>query len=180
MTEVVVRLARDEADVEAARGICREWFDWHWENYPLDWPRKGDPDWLTEVRHPMDPDVFQTVIEDLPERHGRPDGGIIIAFLDGIPRGVVMYNAARPGVAEFHRMFVSVAARGHGLGRKLLEAMFEQMVADGYTHVFFSSAKFLTQARAMYRTAGFVDVAHPEDFPDAWRDKVYFMERSLV
>jgi hypothetical protein len=53
------------------------------------------------------------------------------------------------------------------------------MVADGYERVFFSSATFLTHARAMYRKAGFVDMPHPRGFPDAWRDKVYFMERSL-
>lgn len=58
--------------------------------------------------------------------------------------------------------------------------MFKQMVADGYKRVLFSSAAFLPHARVMYSDAGFVDMAHPEGFPSAWRDKVYFMERSLV
>lgn len=180
MSEILVRLARDDADIEAARKLCQEWLDWHWENYPTDWPTQADPDWLTEVAHPMDPENFQAILEDLPQRHQRPGGGILIASVNGNPAGCVMYNVASPGVAEFHRMFVSVKDRGNGLGQKLLESMFAQMVADGYTRVFFSSATFLTHARAMYRSAGFVDMAHPEGFPDAWRDKVYFMERSLV
>ncbi len=179
MAEILVRLAHDEADIEAARKLCWEWYDWHWENYPADWPRKGGADWLTEVKHPLDSDVFREVVDNLPNLHKRPNGGILVAYLDGAPAGVVMYNEAGPAAAEFHRMFVTVAARGHRLGQRLLEAMFEQMVADGYERVFFSSAAFLKHARAMYRNAGFTDMPHPEDFPEAWRDRVYFMERAL-
>jgi GNAT superfamily N-acetyltransferase len=128
----------------------------------------------------MSPKIFQTILKELPERHERPGGGILVAYLDGRPSGCVMYNGAGPGAAEFHRMFVRVEARGNRLGQKLLHSMFAQMVADGYTRVFFASAAFLTHARAMYSDAGFVDMPHPEGFPRAWRDKVYFMERALV
>ena len=77
-------------------------------------------------------------------------------------------------------MFVSPAGRSHGLGRKMLDQLFEHMIADGYTRVFFSSATFLTRARAMYERAGFVTMQQPADFPVIWRDKVYFMERTLA
>lgn len=173
MTEILVRLARDDDEINAARALCREWLEWHWENYPTDWPP-------TDADHPMDPKRFQTILEDLPQLHKRPRGGILVGSVDGNPAGCVMYSEASPGVAEFKRMFVSVAGRGNGLGRKLLDRMFEQMAADGYEKVFFSSATFLTHARAMYRSAGFVDMPYPLGFPDAWRDKVYFMERSLA
>lgn len=172
MTETSVRLARDDDDIEAARTLCLEWLDWHWKHYPPDWPMGVD--------HPMDPEKFKAILEDLPTRHRRPAGGILIALVDGKPAGCVMYSEAGPGVAEFHRMFVSESGRGYGLGRQLLDHMFEQMVADRYDRVFFSSAAFLTHARAMYENAGFVPMPHPQGFPDAWRDKVYFMERSLV
>lgn len=172
MTEILVRMARDENDIEAARGLCEEWLDWHWKNYPTDWPTGAD--------HPMDPEKFKAILGVLPEMHKRPQGGILVAFVNGIPAGCVMYGQAGPGVAEFKRMFVSVAGRGNGLGRKLLEVMFEQMAADGYESVFFSSARFLTHARAMYESAGFADMPHPQGFPEVWRDKVYFMKRSLV
>jgi GNAT superfamily N-acetyltransferase len=172
MTEILMRLARDDDEIDSARALCQEWLDWHWENYPNDWPTGTD--------HPMDPEKFQTTLKNLPQLHRRPQGGILIASVDGNPVGCVMYSEASPGIAEFKRMFVSVAGRGKGIGRKLLDRMFEQMVADGYEKVFFSSAIFLTHAREMYRNAGFVDIPHPEGFPDVWRDKVYFMERSLV
>lgn len=172
MTEISVWLSGDEADIKAARALCRDWLEWHWKNYPVDWRPKG-PD------HPMDPDNFQGIIDALPELHARPQGGILIASINGKPAGCVMYNKASPGVAVFNRMFVSEASRGHGLGRLMLERMFEQMISDGYEKVMFSSAKFLTHARAMYESAGFVDMPTPKDFPDEWRKYVYFMERSL-
>ena len=172
MTRVSVRLASSEEDIQTARTLCREWLDWHWDNYPADWP-KGDD-------HPMDPVGFQKILSYLPNLHKRPLGGILIASVDGKPCGCVMYNQASAGVAEFKRMFVSAEGRGHGLGRKMLGQMFEQMATDGYTRVFFSSATFLTHARKMYVNAGFLPMSHPADFPDDWRDKVYFMERSLT
>ncbi len=180
MTDIQVQLARDDTDFVAARTLCKEWLDWHWENYPPDWPTKADADWLTEVQHPMDRENFQKTVSNLAVLHKRPRGGILLAKVNGKASGCVMWNEASRGVAEFHRMFVSVDGRGKGLGRKLLNSMFTQMAADGYKHVFFSSAIFLTHARTMYREAGFVDMAHPQSFPEAWRDKVYFMERSLV
>jgi len=172
LPDIMVRMAGDDADIEAARALCREWLEWHWENYPVDWRPKG-PD------HPMDPKKFQAIIDALPELHARPRGGIFIASANGKPAGCVMYSEAGPGVAEFKRMFVNERGRGFGLGRLLLETMFEQMISDGYKKVVFSSATFLTHARTMYRNAGFVDMPHPAGFPDEWRKFVYFMERSL-
>ena len=172
MTEIAIRLASNAADIEVARALCREWLDWHWENYPSDWPRGDD--------HPMDPVRFETTLKNLPDLHERPLGGILIASIDGEPMGCVMYSEASPDTAEFNRMFVRPVGRGHSLGRSLLDHMFEQMAADGYTRVFYSSAAFLTHARAMYEKAGFIPMPHPAGFPDTWRDKVYFMERSLV
>ena len=172
LTEIEVRLAADQRDYDAARNLCREWLDWHWKHYPADWSRGAD--------HPMDPTSFMAVVRDLPELHRRPDGGILVAWLNGAPVGCVMYRMASPNVAEFNRMFVSETGRGKGIGVALLNHLFKQLVADGYESVFFSSATFLTHARAMYENAGFVPMSHPQGFPEQWRDKVYFMERSLA
>jgi len=90
-----------------------------------------------------------------------------------------MYNEQSAGVAEFNRMFVTVAGRGHGLGRLLLDKMFAQMIEDGYQKAVFSSAAFLTHAKVMYQAAGFSNAPHPEGFPDEWKPYVYFMERTL-
>ena len=172
MAVVSIRLADNAGDYDVARALCREWLDWHWKHYPSDWPTGPD--------HPMDPDAFEAVLRALPELHGRPGGGVLIGSVDGEDTGCVMYHKADVGVAEFNRMFVSERGRGHGLGALMLEDMLQRMIADGYQKVFFSSAAFLTHARAMYERAGFTSMAFPSGFPDEWRDRVYFMERSLI
>ena len=171
MPEISVHIASKKSDFEAARGLCREWLDWHWNEYPDDWPLEGNP---------MAHDKFESIVRDLERLHARPGGAILIASVDGKPVGCVMYNEAQPGVAVFNRMFVSEVGRGCGLGQLMLERMFEQMSVDGYEKVFFSSAKFLTHAKAMYEAAGFTSSPHPVGFPAEWRDRVYFMERSLA
>lgn len=174
MSGVTIRMAEDAADIQVAQALSREWLDWHWRHYPSDWPRGAD--------HPMDRDKFETILEQLPTLHERPRGGIIIGSVNEQPVGCVMYHEAGEdaGVAEFKRMFVSENGRGYGLGRLMLEYMFEQLIADGYRNVFFSSATFLTHARAMYEAAGFTSIPHPAGFPEEMRERVYFMERDLA
>lgn len=172
LANVSIRMAEDSGDLDAARALCREWLDWHWRHYPPDGPKGPD--------HPMDPARFAAILRDLPLLHARPRGGILIASLDGQSVGCLMYSEAEPGVAVFNRVFVSERGRGHGIGRLMLEAMFEQQKADGYHRVFFSSATFLTHAKAMYQTSGFSEMPHPESFPKEWRHFVYFMQRSLL
>ena len=171
MTGVSIRMAKSAGDFDVARGLCREWLDWHWRNYPSDWPTGAD--------HPMDPQNFEAVLRDLPKLHARPHGAVLIGAVNGLDAGCVMYHQAEADVAEFKRMFVSERGRGHGLGRKMLEDMFDRMIADGYRKVVFSSATFLTHARAMYERAGFTSIPNPPVLPDEWRDRVYFMQRSL-
>jgi len=170
MTEISIRMAEDDDDYEVARGLCREWLEWHWNAYPEDWPVEGNP---------MDPEKFEVTLNDLPNLHARPRGAILIASADGRPAGCVMYNEAEADVAVFNSMFVNEGDRGHGIGRLMLERMFEEMTADGYRKVMFSSATFLIHARKMYEGVGFSGIPHPQNFPDGWRRYVYFMERQL-
>jgi len=166
----MVRLASCNADIEEARALCRQWLTWHWDNYPADWPTEGNP---------MDPAGYEAVLRDLATLHARPLGAILIASLGGQPVGCVMYSQASPGVAELNRMFVNNAGRGQGIGRRLLDAMMDQMIQDGYRKAIFSSAHFLTHAKAMYAAAGFTEIPTPKGFPDLWAAYVYFMERDL-
>ncbi|WP_299146366.1 GNAT family N-acetyltransferase [uncultured Tateyamaria sp.] len=167
---ISIKLASNDADLAAARALCLEWLDWHWENYPSDWPVDGNP---------MERGRFQDILDDLPTLHARPGGGIFLATMGEHPVGCVMYAPETTGTAEFNRMFVSEAGRGQGIGRLLLDAMCDQMGKDGYDKAVFSSAVFLTHAKAMYEAAGFADMPHPSGFPEEWKPYVYFMERPL-
>ena len=169
--EISIQMASTNAEIDQVRGLCRQWLDLHWQNFPTDWPTSGKG---------MEPDHFNAVLENLSELHSRPRGAIFLALLGDQSVGCVMYGEASPGVAEFNRMFVNEAGRGRGIGRLLLDRMIDQMIQDGYGKVVFSSANFLKHAKAMYQAAGFVDVPHPERFPSEWKPYIYFLERSLT
>jgi len=171
VADIRVRMAETDTDLDLARALCRDWLDWHWKAFPEDGPRVGNP---------MDPIAFEDTIDRLPQIHARPRGAILLAEVDDHPAGCVMYHEAGPDMAEIKRLFVNENGRGHGLGRLLLERMFDAMIEDGYGTVMFSSARFLTHARRLYESVGFRDIPHPAGFPDKHRDFVYFMERPLI
>ena len=165
-----IRLADTEADFDEARALGRTYLAWLLKTYP-------------EQREPIlafyDPVDYEQTLAELPVVHARPKGAVLLADLGGTAVGCVMYLEMQPGTAEVMRLFVDEAGRGHGLGRKLLEAMFDQMRRDGYQKVRFMSAHFLTHARKLYETVGFQYMPLPDDYPDEYRDLDYFMERSL-
>lgn len=171
MPAITVRMAETEADFAAARCLCAEWLDWHWQNFPAGGPREGNP---------LDPATFQVVIDTLEQIHARPRGAVLLAEVDGQARGCVMYHEAGATTAEVKCLFVNESGRGHGLGRLLLEKMFSSMAEDGYKDVMFSSARFLTHARRLYESVGFRDMASPEGLPDEIARFIYFMERPLA
>ena len=165
-----IRLADTEADFDEARALGRSWVDWLLKVYP-------------EMRGPIlayfEPVEYEQTLAALPVVHARPKGAVLLADLGGPAVGCVMYLELEPGIAEVKRLFVDEAGRGHGLGRKLLEAMFDQMRGDGYQKVRFMSSHFLTHARKLYESVGFQDMPMPDDYLDEYRHLDYFMERLL-
>jgi GNAT superfamily N-acetyltransferase len=167
---ISIRRAETDDDVEAVRSLCRAWPEWQLKIYP---------DLREVILNKFEPVAYGRLLADLPQIHARPKGAMMLAHLDGRAVGCVMHDEMAPGVAEVKRLFVDEGGRGHGLGRALLNAMFAQMRSDGYAVARFSSARFLTHARRLYESAGFVDIAQPDDLPASLRDVVYFMERPL-
>ena len=62
------------------------------------------------------------------------------------------------GVAEIQRMYVRPAARGRGVGRRMLERLLSQARTLGVETVRLESLAFLAEAHALYRSTGFADV----------------------
>ena len=78
------------------------------------------------------------------------------------------------GGYEVAKMTVSEAMRGTGLGRKLMDRCIEAGSEDGAWRLYLETNSGLAPALALYRAAGFVDLA-PRDTPYARAD--VFMER---
>ena len=103
-----------------------------------------------------------------------PPGGLfLVASLHGEPVGCggVRFHDGAP--AYIKRMWVSPAVRGLGLGRRLLAELEGRAVARHASAVQLETNRTLGEAIAMYRSAGYQEVAPFNDEPYAhhWFEK---------
>jgi DNA-binding MarR family transcriptional regulator/GNAT superfamily N-acetyltransferase len=119
----------------------------------------------------FDPSVGATA---QPHEVRPPAGRFFVAYLHGeaIGCGAVKHHADAP--AELKRMWIAPAARGLGLGRRLLETLEACAVAGGARVAHIETSAVLTEALALYRSAGWVEVPpfNDEPFADHWFAKV--------
>lgn len=96
-----------------------------------------------------------------------PNGAMLLVRLDGEPVGIGGIRHLDTPTPEVKSMYVSPAARGTGLGPKLLAAL-EGIAADrGCTAVRLDTSDHLTAAIALYRRAGYVETPAYNDNPHA-------------
>src|SRR5262249_27375160 len=102
-----------------------------------------------------------------PEQLRPPVGLFVVARLRDRPVGcgALKFHGRRP--AELKRMWVAPDARGLGLGRRLL-AELEQLAREhGVRMLRLETNRNLTEAIALYRSAGYREVARFNDEPYA-------------
>jgi GNAT superfamily N-acetyltransferase len=85
----------------------------------------------------------------------------LIAEIDGQPQGIAHYLFHRHGwrvenVCYLQDLFVAPAARGTGLGRALIQAVYDRADAAGAPTVYWLTQEFNTQARQLYDRIGTV------------------------
>jgi DNA-binding MarR family transcriptional regulator/GNAT superfamily N-acetyltransferase len=118
----------------------------------------------------FDPSVGATA---LPHEVRPPAGQFLVAYLHGEPIGcgAVKHHAGAP--TEIKRMWIAPAARGLGLGRRLLEELEACARASGARVAHIETSAVLTEALALYRSAGWVEVPafNDEPFADHWLEK---------
>ena len=104
----------------------------------------------------------------------RPPAGLfLVATLHGEPVGCGALKLHNPEPAELKRMWVADAARGLGLGRRLLGELERRAAALGATSIRLETNRALTEAIALYRSAGYREVAafNDERYADHWFEK---------
>jgi GNAT superfamily N-acetyltransferase/DNA-binding MarR family transcriptional regulator len=102
-----------------------------------------------------------------------PAGAFLIARVGGEPAGCGALKTHLPGVGEIMRMWVDRTHRGLGIGARILDALEEQAVALGHRRVRLYTNRSLGEAKAMYRTRGYEEIARYNDDPYAnhWFEK---------
>jgi DNA-binding MarR family transcriptional regulator len=102
-----------------------------------------------------------------------PAGLLLLATLHEAPVGcgALKFHGSRP--AELKRMWVDGSARGLGVGRRLLAELERAATAAGAPAVRLETNAALTEAIALYRSAGYAEVAPFNDEPYAhhWFEK---------
>lgn len=97
----------------------------------------------------------------------QPQGGFLVAWLNGQPVGCGAWKRLEPATGEIKRLWISGTVRGTGLGRRLLRTL-EGLARDaGMTQVRLDTNRVLTAAQALYRTEGYKETAAYNDSPYA-------------
>ena len=91
-----------------------------------------------------------------------PRARLYVAELDGVPVGLGGLKAASNTVGEIKRVYVQPSARGHGIGRTLVERLIEDARGLRFERLRLESAAFMREAHSLYRLYGFREI---EPFP---------------
>jgi GNAT superfamily N-acetyltransferase len=102
-----------------------------------------------------------------------PAGLFLVATRRGEPVGCGALKFHRDAPAEIKRMWVAPAARGLGLGRRLLAELEAHAAAHGVRVLRLETNRTLAEAISLYRTSGYREVAAFNDEPYAhlWFEK---------
>jgi GNAT superfamily N-acetyltransferase len=147
--------ARNDADIAAASALAREFFAYMRAHFP---ERAASLD-----AYLIDQD-FEGQLADFRTHFNPPGGDCLLARLDGTPVGVVMLKRYSEGVCELNRMYVTVAARGRGVGRALCERLIARARALGYRAVRLDALDEQVEAVPLYRKLGFGPDPDPPAF----------------
>ena len=108
-----------------------------------------------------------------PDELTPPAGELLVARLRGRPIGCGALKFHGRAPAELKRMWVAPAARGLGLGRRLLRTLERHAADAGARSIHLETNRTLVEAIRLYRTAGYREVAPFNDEPYAhhWFEK---------
>lgn len=103
-----------------------------------------------------------------------PRGIFLIMRLHGEPVGCGGFKFEPPDSAYVKRMWISPAARGLGLGRRMLQELEQRARKLGYARLVLETEKALTEAQHLYRGSGFREVPpfNDECYAHHWFEKM--------
>ncbi len=102
-----------------------------------------------------------------------PNGVLILARLRGEPLGTVALKFQDSSSAILKRMWISPAARGLGLGRRLIGEVEAYARRHGFTRIRLETSRFLDEAIELYRRSGYreVEAFSTDPYADYWFEK---------
>lgn len=103
---------------------------------------------------------FDAELAGLPGRFAPPEGELLLALGDetAVLGCVALRPLEIPAVCEMKRLYVRPRARGLGAGRALVAAIIAAAEQRGYAEMRLDSLPTMTEAMALYRRFGFVEI----------------------
>ena len=130
----VISIARADLEAEASRKLIQA---------------------LNEELSGSYPEAGATHFGLAPEEVSGQRGAFLIASMDGAPVGCGAVRLLDEDTGEIKRMFVTPAARGMGLGRRLADALEAEARALGARRLILETGIRQVAAIALYRNCGF-------------------------
>ena len=114
---------------------------------------------------------FQNYDEELarfPEDYQPPDGALVFAMGEGGDDllGMAAVRRLDGKHCEMKRLYVRPAARGQGVGRRLIDECLRQSRGLGYRAMRLDTLKSMIAARQLYADYGFREIGNYNDSPD--------------
>ena len=154
-------------DIEIVRKMLRSYVRWLFDSFP---------DETEDLSSYFSPERLQQALDEISTKFVFPNGIVLLARIDGEPVGCVFAHPIEPGIAEMKRLFVVPSARGEGLGRALITELQAKTAAWGHPTIRLDTAVFLTDAIALYRRLGFVEIEPYTEVPLGAVKTALFME----
>jgi len=111
---------------------------------------------LAEYRLQPDPDGTDADLSDLEGQYIARGGGFdVVANADGEVIGSVGLYPVDASTCELRKMYLKAEARGHGVGKRLLEHALRRAHELGFSRVTLETASVLEEAIRLYERYGF-------------------------
>ena len=98
---------------------------------------------------------YESEFAALPGKYAVPEGRLLLAWKNGAVVGCAALRKVDASVCEMKRVYVQPAARGDGLGRRLVESTIAAAREAGYSRICLDVLPEFTRAQHMYASLGF-------------------------
>ena len=167
-----IRLATTAEDFAAFAALVTEYVAWFRKRY------RDEPEFADRI---FGHQSLASELQSLSTAYSTPCGRAFLAVADdGQVCGSGAFRHLADGVCEMKRLFVPARFSGHGIGRRLCNALLASAREDGYTLMRLDTGRMLTEAMAMYESLGFVRCAPFHIYPEPLMREMVFMELPLA
>jgi GNAT superfamily N-acetyltransferase len=165
-----VRPAESLEDLAHVRRLFRAFVSWHRDRHTSD---------LDLIDAYFDESAWEQELAGLPGAYAPPGGCLLLCWESGLALGCVALKRLDTESCELKRMFVAPTARGLGAGRALAVEIITRARDSGYHAMYLDTSVRQTEALALYRDLGFVEVEPYYEVPEAMLGWLVFFRLDL-